>query len=349
MAEACRIRRVSEVDGKIPGTGEEVVHKFKSFFEKFTPFSEKLSEFRNRGENMADKVSLRNGFSDRKGIHPLNREIQYTSFDEHSRAFINDALLRACKNYLNTLGSCDQHIFANQIMKDLFSEIPNINNCFKLSYAIQRIQGVISKGDYDEVITICEYIGTRANVYCHNTLTVFDSSSNDQYSNDDPRFILNKVFEEEFIGYRFVGNYIVKITDNQEIETISSAMHSPFEEVGKHINAAVGFLGETGKQDYKSSINESMLALERLCNEINKTTNVTLGNAIKKVDFLNKLHPSLKEATITMISKLYGYSSDVPGIRHDSNNKDYPVSFEDAKYVLVLSCAFINWAIAHQS
>ena len=54
-----------------------------------------------------------------------------------------------------------------------------------------------------------------------------------------------------------------------------------------------------------------------------------------------KIHPSLEKG----FKAIYGYTSDGDGIRHalsDESNSD----FEDAKFMLVSSSAFINYLIA---
>jgi len=57
-----------------------------------------------------------------------------------------------------------------------------------------------------------------------------------------------------------------------------------------------------------------------------------------QIDSMDDALRALKQA----FEKLYGYSSDADGIRHalmgDSN-----VDFEEAKYMLVTCCAFVNY------
>ena len=44
-------------------------------------------------------------------------------------------------------------------------------------------------------------------------------------------------------------------------------------------------------------------------------------------------------------SALYGFASNSRGVRHSGNNGDI-VSFEEAKYILVVSTAFINYVMS---
>ncbi len=68
------------------------------------------------------------------------------------------------------------------------------------------------------------------------------------------------------------------------------------------------------------------------------TEGKTLGDALKELNNNNnnKIHPALCEA----FSKIYGYTSDKnTGIRHS-------IFFTDAKYMLVVCSAFINYLLA---
>ena len=51
--------------------------------------------------------------------------------------------------------------------------------------------------------------------------------------------------------------------------------------------------------------------------------------------------PGMKAA----FSALYGVASNSRGVRHSGNNGDI-VSFEEAKYILVVSTAFINYVMS---
>ena len=69
----------------------------------------------------------------------------------------------------------------------------------------------------------------------------------------------------------------------------------------------------------------------------------TLGNMLKKLE--NKgieIHGALKSA----FEKLYGYTSDANGIRHAGDLGGASSTFEEAKFMLVSCCAFINYLIA---
>ena len=64
----------------------------------------------------------------------------------------------------------------------------------------------------------------------------------------------------------------------------------------------------------------------------------TLGQLIKKLEHEIELHPALRDA----FSKLYGYTSDEGGIRH-ALMESQSVDFNDAKFMLVVCSAFVNF------
>jgi len=155
----------------------------------------------------------------------------------------------------------------------------------------------------------------------------------------------NKVLERENSAYRFIGDKIAPIIDQNEISEIEegllNAQKNKFEGVYTHLKASLSMLTDRKKPDYRNSIKESISAVESLVKLISSDKKGDLNRAIRKLEEKIYIHPALKEAFI----KLYGYTSDEGGIRHamlESNN----ISFEDAKYMLVSCSAFINYLIA---
>lgn len=151
----------------------------------------------------------------------------------------------------------------------------------------------------------------------------------------------NHIFEDESIAYRFVGKKITDITDNIEIEEVESVLQSSSRAIRSHIDSALNKLCEKKNPDYRNSIKESISAVEAICRLISKNEKATLGDALKIVNKNSQLHPAFKSA----IDKLYGYSSDEQGIRHSLIDKS-TATFEEAKFMLVASSAFVNYLIA---
>ncbi|MFY9907088.1 MAG: hypothetical protein WBD45_07565 [Terriglobales bacterium] len=107
-----------------------------------------------------------------------------------------------------------------------------------------------------------------------------------------------------------------------------------------HLNRALELLSDRKSPDYRNSIKESISAVESL---VSTTVGAkgTLGQLIKRLGDEIELHPALGK----MFGTLYGYTSDADGIRHAL--MDLPtLTFDDAKFFLVVCSAFVNFAQA---
>ena len=153
----------------------------------------------------------------------------------------------------------------------------------------------------------------------------------------------NEVLEQEKAGYRVVDGEVVPITNLTEIEEIETAFSSQFDAVNVHVKKALKLYSDREKPDYENSIKESISAVESICCIITglRGKNATLGKTITKLkDSGVYIHPSMEKA----FSLIYGYTSDESGIRH--GNIDFKnAKPEDAKFMLVSCCAFVNFLI----
>lgn len=160
---------------------------------------------------------------------------------------------------------------------------------------------------------------------------------------DEMRAIFNKALADEVSGYRIVGNLVVPITGEAELETIKKAMDTPYTSVNRHIEKALELFADRKNPDYENTVKESISAVEAMCCIITGMSGAqaTLGKAIRKLkDSGVQIHSAMENA----FSSLYGYTSDQDGIRHGGIDfKDVPV--EDAKYMLVSCSAFVNYLI----
>ncbi len=145
----------------------------------------------------------------------------------------------------------------------------------------------------------------------------------------------NDVFKERLVGYRIVNGQITDIDNEDEYKSVEQAARETF-----HIEKAVTLLYDRKSHDYENSVKESISAVEQICKQISVQPDATLSSCISKVESETKLHPRFIEA----IKKLYSYSSDEDGIRHGAF-KDMRVSFEDAKFMLVICSAFCNYLL----
>jgi hypothetical protein len=138
-------------------------------------------------------------------------------------------------------------------------------------------------------------------------------------------------------AYRLVDGKIVRITAEEEIAEIEEAVHGGASPVRTHLGRALELLSDRKKPDYRNSIKESISSVESLV-QIALGEKGTLGSLVKKLEIDAGIHPALTKS----LSSLYGYTSDEDGIRHAILNSP-KVEFEDAKFMLVVCSAFVNF------
>lgn len=156
--------------------------------------------------------------------------------------------------------------------------------------------------------------------------------------NDAESFVegCNFSLEREMSAFRLVDGRVVRITADEEIAEIESAISDGRDSVRIHLRTALDFISDRKRPDYRNSIKESISAVESLVEQLLGQKG-TLGQLIKKLESKIGLHPALKNA----FSSLYGYTSDEGGIRHALMEAS-EVGFDEAKFFLVACSAFIN-------
>jgi predicted DNA-binding protein YlxM (UPF0122 family) len=165
----------------------------------------------------------------------------------------------------------------------------------------------------------------------------------DNYQYDDrANFIdaCNGALKTEMSAYRFVDGSITRITDEEEISAIEDAINTGKDPVQAHLRRALELLSDRENPDYRNSIKESISAVESLVQDVLGEKG-TLGKLIKKLEIEIGLHPALGKT----FDHLYGYTSDKEGIRHAMLDSA-TVDFEDAKFLLVVCSAFVNFVHA---
>lgn len=298
------------------------------------------------------KVQLRGGFSDRNGINSISSEIQYESFDERTRIVFCNRF----RQILDTIGWSIEHFRHAQLRGwyDLYEDVLENVYCLEMKYISDSesdfydyIESTIKNDSYDAVLTVIEYVlsWTRKNFISRRPLSkTIDTPDGVKYETTDvdEYAFFNSVFEEECVGYRFLGNRIVQITDGIEIDEIETASNCDFGGCRTHINNAISFLADRQKKDYKNCIKESISAVESICKVIVGNEHATLGDALKELERKRDLKGPLKAA----FEKLYVYTNDKGGIRHADGLFSSDASFEEAKFMLVCCSAFVNYLIS---
>lgn len=115
------------------------------------------------------------------------------------------------------------------------------------------------------------------------------------------------------------------------VESIQTLKDQNRDSVYSHLRTAAEHINE---QNYHGSIAESILAVEDISLKIDPSAK-TLGqvNLQKVID----IHPTLEGS----IKKLYGYASDIPGVRHAGPSQRKPTDkvTEDEALVIYGACA----------
>ena len=276
------------------------------------------------------KVQIRGGFADRNNVHPINTTIQYEELDDRSRvALVN--IINAL--YYSVFDDICEHEKKNVFWRTILINVyyQQIDCTPGMSYSEQKMFDIINtsiyEDDYANVLSVVEYMARLLN-----------DNAREQYKQFEVFDILNRTFEKEFIGYRFVNGYIVQITSEVEISQIEEAIAIRKNKVNEHIEKALLLLSDREKPDYENSIKESISAVEAMCNDIAGKSS-SLGDALDRLKKNQIIHPSLAAA----FDKLYGYTCNASGIRHAGQIDGKKSTFEEAKFMLVACSGFVNY------
>ena len=294
-------------------------------------------------EKSIKKVQWRGGFSDRNCIEKLPTEIQTTDFDKRTRIAISN--LFHC--YINGdssygLNRMQRDEFYYCLLSEVFSESIadyTYSDVYKVEWFKDNIESVVLDSSYADILTLAEFFID----YCMGIKTGEFDYNADEFVKVGQYFVedLNNIFISEFVGYRIIDNHAVAITDEPEQQTIEAALSTKFNGCKSHVQKALGLLSDRESPDYKNSIKESISAVESIC-KIIAGEGATLRDALSVLGKKHSLNNQLKSA----FGKLYDYTNDEGGIRHAEGLFASDVTFEEAKYMLVSCCAFINYLIA---
>ena len=288
------------------------------------------------------EVRFRGGFSDRNGIKPENTEIQLKSFDERTRISLVNITINTIKRYLvhTYWGSELKNFFCLRLYRDVYHQIVDVNYNFDLDHLLYCVQETIVKDSYDSVLTIIEAIVQLLNAFLIEK--ELDYTKNSIFAK------FNEVFKMEYVGYRFINELIMPISDEIEISAINDALKNEYVPVREHLSKACNYLSDREKPDYENTIKESICAVESICIIITGASgqDATLGKMLRNIKEKGvDIHPALEKA----FNKLYGFASNENGIRHGSGIEGSDATFAEAKFMLVACCAFINYLIENIS
>lgn len=278
-------------------------------------------------------------FSERHGYKAVREALQFESMDgslrnrlwsllqKHYWTGIQKPTTYIAQDHvsLNSRGNAELSMLCNRLW-DKFFKFPIDNLPSDWKKVKERIRSYFFKAKWNQIYDFIEFVSLN---FPDRTGSV----------NQEFRESCNQVLEEEMSAYRFVAELIAPISNEVEIGAIEEALGSSDELILVHLRAALRMLSDKEQRHYRNSIKESISAVERLASVITGDENGTLGGLLKKMRSKKELHPALEGA----FKKLYGYTSDSKtGIRHALSESD-KTGFEEAKFMLVVCSAFINF------
>lgn len=194
------------------------------------------------------------------------------------------------------------------------------------------VKKAILEADWWEVFDLLEVL-----VKSFDSFKTYDTSA----MNDVLPDAFNTRFENNLVGYRFIGRVITPLDSAIEVDAVAGAIEdsSGIKGARHALDRAIALLSDRQNPDYLNSIKESISAVESVVKKV--TGEGTLGAGLTKLESAGlTIHPALKAAW----SKMYGWTSDAGGIRH----ADIEAAHADqalAKYMLVTSSAFVSYLI----
>lgn len=219
-----------------------------------------------------------------------------------------------------------EQAFLKSLMSLVYSQPVDYSKNYSSNGCLDFVKDTILNDDYDNVLTIVEFF-----------FSSFSSVHN--YGSLDSTEALNDLLEQEYVGYRFIDNKIIPITNDEELSTIDEALSETDDKPKEHIEKAIQLFSDRNNPDYENSIKESITAVEAMCVAIIGEKGTLTHCLAKLKEYGITIHPAMAEA----FKKLYAYTSDASGIRHAGDIGGPSASFADAKYMLVTCSAFINY------
>ncbi|WP_461418316.1 AbiJ-NTD4 domain-containing protein [Gordonia sp. GN26] len=152
----------------------------------------------------------------------------------------------------------------------------------------------------------------------------------------------NKSLERRRSGYRFIDGVLTDISNPDEVSAIEDVLGADEVSDGakSHLRKSLSMLSDRDSPDYANSIKEAISAVEATASDL-APGKPTLGPMLEEIKRSYGLHPALVEGW----KKLYGSSSDQPGVRHGS----VQVSEADpdlARYYVVMCSAMVGYLTA---
>ncbi len=151
----------------------------------------------------------------------------------------------------------------------------------------------------------------------------------------------NEVLEQEKACFRFVANQIAPITNAEEKAELEKAAAT--DEAGDHIHQAVALYRDRSSPDYRNSVKESISAVEATYRMLTGKGHKDIGTAIAAME---KKGIELPKSLQNGFSAIYGWTNGKDGIRHPLLEGARIVTEAEARLMLVMCSAYVNYLLS---
>ena len=284
-------------------------------------------------------------FSQRMGFIKARDAIQVDSLDTETRV----ALWNVIAPYLGATLRAIEVTAIKEIWTEVFhlpiDSIPNQNTHPYVSLSNDELRYRYIKdsflgGEWNRCLDLLEFLANNENRnrWDDQGVGVFDDDDVVAPKPSEYNLILKKYM----VGYRFVSGILSRITSEDEIDSVESAIENAATSVEEQLYKALQDLSDREHPHYAKSVQCSISAVEAQCCILLGEERVTLGDALNRLERQGvNMHSALKEAW----KKLYGFTSDDAGIRHGSMQPS-DVDQDLARFMLVACSAFVTYLIS---
>lgn len=157
----------------------------------------------------------------------------------------------------------------------------------------------------------------------------------------------NSVWGMEGVPYSILRGVVSSRFNQSESETIKQSIEKDdyYENCTQHLKKALAAMRGHAVENWQEAIRESASALEALVRIMLNAPNKDLVSLLQKFQNEKKIH----RASAAMVKGIYDFASDASGCRHSHKAGGHVPTEADARFIVVASCAAVNFLVAHDA